>query len=156
MRLIGAIWGVVGIIALLGFAIARLTPYAAEALQSGLSIEQWLIAAVWMVFMIITEGYDGFYRRLAPRISSRAGHIYRSGDMIEIILAPLYCFGYFRAPLRRLFVSYVVIILIVVAVLLVQQIPQPWRGIIDIGVVAGLLYGVAAIILVSLRQRKSM
>ena len=151
MRTAGAIWGVVGIVALLAMAIGRLAPYAFEALRSDLSSWQWVIVAAWCAFMVFTEGYDGFYRRLAPRIIARARQLRRQGDWVSIILAPLYCFGYFRAPKKQMVVSYVAIILIVCAVIIVQQISQPWRGIIDAGVVVGLLCGVGALFIVAAR-----
>lgn len=153
MRRVGAIWGVVGIIALLTWAIVRLTPYAVAAISEGLSGWQWAVLVAWSLFMVITEGYDGFYRHLAPRIVERAQHIHRSGDMVEIILAPLYCFGYFRASRKRLLISYTAIVLIIGAIIIVQQVPQPWRGIIDAGVVIGLVCGVWAIIVTALRHR---
>lgn len=146
LRYFGALWGVAGIIALLCFAIFRLAPYAVEALHSSLTLPQWLVLVTWCIFMIISEGGDGFERRLAPRIASRAQQIKENGDITAIILAPLYCFGYFRAPVRQMIVSYVAIALIVLAVVIVHQFSQPWRGIVDCGVVLGLAYGVIAII----------
>lgn len=152
LRRIGAIWGVVGILALLGFAIWRLTPLAFHAVEMGLSSWQWFVMSVWVVFMIASEGYDGFYKRLAPRIAQRAQEIREKGTYLDIILAPLYCFGYFKAPLRRMLVSYTAIILIICAIIVVQQVAQPWRGIIDMGVVIGLFFGMISIIAVSLRR----
>lgn len=146
LRYYGAIWGVAGIIALLCFAIYRLVPYATEALRSDLSILQWIILCAWCIFMIASEGRDGFERRIAPRIAARAEQIKTNGDNLSIILAPLYCFGYFRAPLRQMIVSYVAIAAIIIAVIAVHQFSQPWRGIVDCGVVLGLAYGVVAIL----------
>lgn len=150
-RQLGALWGVTGILALLVWAIVRLLPYALEALQSELSAWQWAVLILWTAWMVITEGYDGFQRRIAPRIAERAQHLYKNGDFIEVLLAPLYCFGYFRAPRRQLVVSYAVLFAIIAAVLIVHQLNQPLRGIIDCGVIAGLLYGVGAIIVRSVR-----
>lgn len=146
VRHYGALWGVAGIVALLSFAIYRLAPYALEALRSGLTPAQWLILVAWCGFMVVSEGRDGFERRLAPRIATRARQINADGDMLSIVLAPLYCFGYFRAPARQMIVSYVAIVFIIAAIVIVHQFSQPWRGIVDCGVVLGLAYGVIAII----------
>ena len=152
LRRVGAIWGVVGILALLGFAVWRLTPLALEAIMMGLTGWQWTVMIAWTLFMVISEGYDGFYKRLAPRVADRAQEIREKGKRLDIVLAPLYCFGYFRAPLHRMIVSYTAIILIICAVIVVQQVAQPWRGIIDMGVVVGLLCGMISIAIVSLRN----
>lgn len=144
-RKIGAVWGVVGIVLLLILAITRLVPHAAESLHYGLSTLQIILAFAWCCFMVISEGYDGFQKRFAPRVVARAQYLYRSGTDIELLLAPLFCFGYFKSSLKRLVVSYIVTTLIVIAVAVVSHVPAPWRGIIDAGVVSGLVYGVLAI-----------
>ena len=146
LRYYGALWGIAGIVALLSFAIFRLTPYGIEAIRYDLTPVQWLVLVVWSGFMIVTEGRDGFARHLAPRIATRAQQIKVDGDIVSILLAPLYCFGYFRAPVRQMIVSYAAIIVIIIAVVIVHQFPQPWRGIVDCGVVLGLSYGIVAII----------
>lgn len=151
-RQFGAVWGVTGILVLLMWAIYRLTPYAYEALSSQLALWQWLVMLLWAVFMLVSEGYGGFQKRLAPRVVSRARLLARSGVWYEIILAPLYCFGYIRASKRQLLVSYSAVLLIVAAVIVVHQLPQPTRGIIDSGVVVGLAYGVGAILDTAYRE----
>ena len=42
--------------------------------------------------------------------------------------------------------SFLVTSAIIILVLLVRLLPQPWRGIIDAGVVLGLLLGIASIV----------
>ena len=44
-------------------------------------------------------------------------------------------------------VSYAVTSGIVLLILAVRLLPQPWHGIVDLGVVAGLSWGLAAIVL---------
>lgn len=146
MRTIGAWWGIGGVILLLCWAIFRLTPYAVEAIQMGLLGWQWLVLAAWTAFMVASEGYDGFYKRLAPRIVERARLLKRKGNSIELLLAPLYCLQYFNAPRKRMLIAYTAIFLIILAIVIVHQLPQPWRGIIDFGVVSGLGAGIIAIV----------
>jgi len=52
----------------------------------------------------------------------------------------------FYATRKRLIVSWSLIIGITLIVVLVRQLPQPWRGIVDIGVVTGLGYGAAHLV----------
>lgn len=137
--------------AVLAWAVYRLLPYALTALTSELSLWQWSVVVLWTVFMVVSEGYDGFQKRLVPRVLTRATQLARQGDWVEIVLAPLYCFGYIRAWRRQLLVSYGVVAAIVVAVVVVHQLPQPYRGMVDIGVVAGLNYGVVALLVCALR-----
>jgi hypothetical protein len=59
--------------------------------------------------------------------------------------------GYFDAKRRALISAWSVSIAVVFAVLFVRRIPQPWRGIIDAGVVAGLGYGFVMLLLYTLR-----
>ena len=156
MRRWGALWGVLGIVGLLLWAVIRLTPHAFEALGAELSAWQWALLLIWTGWMIVTEGYDGFQRRIVPRIIERSAQVRKGGDWIEVVFAPLYCFGYFRAPKRQLVVSYSVLFAIIAAVLTVHQFDQPWRGIVDCGVVAGLVYGSGAIMVRAARAYREI
>jgi len=53
--------------------------------------------------------------------------------------------GYFHATTRRRIKSTLLTVVIVIFVILVQRLDQPWRGIVDVGVVAGLLWGLATL-----------
>lgn len=144
-RVLGAGWGIGGVIGILCFAMIRLSTFATEALAHPLSTFQWVILCTWCLFMIISEGYDGFYKRIAPRVVSRAAALQREGTPLQLILAPLYCLHYFASEKKRVATAYTAIILIIVAVIIVHQLPQPWRGIVDCGVILGLLAGCIAI-----------
>ncbi len=67
------------------------------------------------------------------------------------LLAPLFCVGYFGAAKRTQMVIWIGTVLIVVAVILIRQVPQPWRGIADAGVVVGLSWGCVALALIGIR-----
>ena len=54
--------------------------------------------------------------------------------------------GLFRAPRRVLITSWVLLFAIMGVVVLVRQIAQPWRGIIDAGVVVGLGAGLLSML----------
>ena len=64
-----------------------------------------------------------------------------------MLLAPAYCMAFFHATKRRLVVAWIVTAGVVVLIVLVGLTPQPWRGIIDAGVIVGLGYGVVSILL---------
>ncbi len=76
---------------------------------------------------------------------ARAMHLAREPHALRGALAPLFCMGLFHAPLRSKVVSWVMVAFIVGIVALVRQIPQPWRGLIDLGVVAALGMGLVSL-----------
>ena len=149
LRTVGAFWGLTGIIGLLGGAIYRLTPVALEAFARELTWYHWLLAVVNVVFMAYSEGFHGFQRKFSPRVAARAKYLKAQGNLTLTIFAPLFCMGYFRAVVRVKVVAYLLTIGIVLLIFLVHQTPQPWRGIIDIGVVVGLGWGIVTLCIYS-------
>lgn len=154
MRSIGFIWGVGGILLLLLFAIVRLGGVALELSAFSLSWWQWLIMLVWLAYMVWAEGYKGFHLAFAPRVVVRARYLADHPRPVHVLLAPLFCMGYIHATPRRRILSIALSCMIVCFVLLARMLPQPWRGIVDVGVVAGLVFGVCSIVyyLLQLRQ----
>ncbi len=145
MNRIGFVWGVGGILLLLGFAVLRLGAVAVEGFGQPLGLMHWALFAVWTPYMIWAEGYKGFYRAFAPRVVARARHLYLHPRPLHVLLAPLYCMGYVHATRRRRLLSMGLTSMIIGFVLLVRMLPQPWRGIVDAGVVAGLITGIVSI-----------
>ncbi|GAB4528506.1 MAG: hypothetical protein Tsb0020_45650 [Haliangiales bacterium] len=141
-----AFWGVLGFAAIVFRAVWSLTPIAVESALSGLSGLQWALGLGWVGFMVYSEGYKGFQLKVAPRVAARAMYLARNPRPVLVILAPLFCMGLIHATRKRLIVSWCVLIGIVTMVLLVRQVGQPWRGIVDAGVVAGLMWGLISIL----------
>lgn len=141
MGFLGAVWGILGISILLGYAIVRVCGHALVAFDMGLTPLQWAVTVAWCLFMLVAEGYRGFQKQFSPRVVARARYLARNPRLIDVLLAPLFCVGYFRATRRRKIVSWSLTLGIILLVAIVRQLPQPWRGIIDFGVVLGLAYG---------------
>ncbi|MDO8907058.1 MAG: hypothetical protein Q7W55_01015 [Pseudohongiella sp.] len=154
MRSLGFIWGVGGILLLLLFAIVRLGGVALELTAFSLTLWQWLIMVVWLGYMVWAEGYKGFHLAFAPRVVVRASYLADNPKALHVLLAPLFCMGYIHATPRRRLMSIALSCMIVSFVLLARMLPQPWRGIVDVGVVAGLVFGVGSIVyyLLQLKQ----
>jgi hypothetical protein len=146
LRKIGAIWGVGGVILLLGFAMYRLVPFATELLKERLGVWQLIILVVWCAVMLYSEGYKAFGQQFAPRVVARAQYLTRQARLRELVLAPLFCVGYFGAPKRRVITAYALATGIITLIVVVHFVPQPWRGIIDVGVVLGLAYGIVSLV----------
>jgi hypothetical protein len=146
-------YGAIGVLGILGQAIWRLTPIALEPLGS-LNAGQLALLMSWIAISIYAEGYRAFQLRFCPRVVARALYVGRlhpeyttaSPPRIAALLAPLFCMGFFYARTRTLITAWVVSAMIVTLVVIVRGLPQPWRGIIDAGVVVGLSYGVVALL----------
>lgn len=140
-----AAWGVLGFAALLVKALWQLTPLALEPIRehtlSGLQVALYI---GWVAFMAYSEGYKGFQRQMAPRVAARGMYAARNPRPALVLLAPLFCMGLIHATKKRLISSWVLLIGIIAAVLLVRLLDQPWRGIVDGGVVVGLGWGLTA------------
>ena len=148
---VGAIWGVAGVVCLLSMAIGRLGAIAIEALYMELSATHWFVLVVNAVFMAHAEGYKGFQRGFSPRVIARARHVMQQPRPIIVLFAPLFCMSFFGATRARMLTTYLLTSAIVTMVMLFQYIPQPWRGILDFGVVVGLIWGVASLLTFTVR-----
>ena len=146
MRLLAFYWGIAGVVLLLASAIIRLTPRVLELFDLPLSVPQWLLLAGFSLFMLYSEGWKGFHLNFAPRVVARAEGLRRTPQLLLVLLAPLVCMGYLHATRKRQIISLTLTASIITLVLLVRLLPQPWRGIIDAGVVLGLGFGTLSIL----------
>lgn len=131
---------------LLSQATWRLAPLAWEAMHSGLSTTQWILLGVWVAVMAHAEGYRGFHRRFSPRVAARAQHLAGGTTVVRAVFAPFFCMSLFGASRRGMIVARSLVTGIVGLVLLVRMLPQPWRGIVDAGVVVGLAIGATSVV----------
>ena len=143
---LGAVWGVTGVTVMLIFATVRLGETALEAMVGPLTGLQWTLLIVNVLFMAHAEGYKGFQKNFSPRVVARAKHVLTHPSIANVVLAPLFCMGFFNAPRKRLIVTYAVTLGIVALVVVFRMLPQPWRGILDAGVVVGLTWGAISIL----------
>ncbi len=147
---LGALWGITGFLFLMGSALVKLALISWAALNGPLTLIQWSLLISFGIFMAYSEGYKGFQKSFSPRFAARARYLTQSGSLFELLLAPLFCMTFFNAPRRNLIVSYVILFGVIILVLCFRQLPQPWRGILDAGVVIGLSWGVIATVVYSI------
>ncbi|MCG8414861.1 MAG: hypothetical protein MI746_11645 [Pseudomonadales bacterium] len=145
MRSLGYTWGVGGVLLLLVFAIYRLAPMAFALNEIPLTMLHWAALLFSICYMAYAEGYKGFHLGFAPRVVSRASYLSQNPRLAHIILAPLFCMGYFHTTRKRQLLSIGLTVMIICFILIARQLPQPWRGILDAGVVVGLGIGIASI-----------
>jgi hypothetical protein len=139
-------WGIGGVCLFLLNPIIRLGSVAVEALVGGLTTTQASVAVVWVVFMLYSEGYRGFHKQFAPRVAVRALALARDPRPALVLVAPFMCMGLLHASPKRLKVAWSLLLMISVMVVAVRQLPAPWRGIVDLGVVLGLASGLMSIL----------
>lgn len=141
-----AAWGVAWVSLLLGRAIWRLTPWALEPwTQELMSTGQQVIYVAWLVANGYLEGYRGFQLRFSPRVVSRAVYLGENPRPLWVVLALPFCMSLFHSTRRQMTVSWVFIGALILVIWWVRSLPQPWRGIIDGGVVLGLVWGLLVI-----------
>jgi len=136
---------VVGVSALLLRAIIGLSPRAREAIESGLSTWQWIALVGFALFMLVAEGYRGFQKKFSPRTAARVKYLRDHPTLLRVLLAPIFSMGFFHANRKTKLTAYILTTGIIILVVTVTFFcPDPWRGIIDFGVVLGLSWGLVS------------
>lgn len=142
-----ATWGALGVVALLTQAIIRLLPRALEPLENNmLDAAHGGAYAGWVVFSLYFEGYRAFQKRFSPRVVARAFHLARNPSPWHVALAPLFCMALFHARRRATTLARGTVVMVICFIVALRHVPQPYRGIIDGGVVAALVWGAIAIV----------
>tara|TARA_R110002094_G_scaffold61829_3_gene72361 strand:+ start:555 stop:1061 length:507 start_codon:yes stop_codon:yes gene_type:complete len=141
MGVIAACWGFLGIFTLFSFAIVRLSRIGIDSWSVPFGWHHWLALTIWILFMAYNEGYKGFQRGFSPRVAARTAYLYRNPSLLRLLFAPLFCMGYFDITRKRQILTFALTLMIIVLVQAVSLLEQPWRGIVDLGVVIGLAWG---------------
>ncbi len=147
----GALWGLAGIVFLLGSAIYRLAPMAVEVFSYDFLWYHWVSLVVNVLFMAYAEGFRGFQQKFSPRVAARAKYLKGNPETLYILLGPLFCMGYIYATKRRKVTSISLTAGIIILILLVRILPQPWRGVVDVGVIIGLVWGIFSLLFFSIQ-----
>jgi hypothetical protein len=134
-------WAIIGLILLLGFACWRLSAYTIESFSMPLTWIHWLVFIGFTIFMAHAEGYKGFQKKFSPRFAARCKYLSHSVSLIQLLLAPLFCMAYFHAPKKRVIATFSLTLMIILFIFSFRMIPQPWKGLLDFGVVIGLAWG---------------
>lgn len=151
MGIVGAIWGFTGVSLVLGSAIYRMFEQAEGLFSDELTMIQWTVLVGNVLFMAWSEGYKAFQLGFSPRVAARLRYLKENPTPALVILAPLFCLGFFHATKKRKIITYSLISGLIVLIMLVRLLPHPWRGIIDVGVIVGLGWGLISFWLFSIR-----
>ena len=140
------LWGLGGVLTLLSSAVFRLWPVVVSSFPAKFEFVHWLGYSVSVAFMAYSEGYKGFQKAYSPRVVRRGFYLARNPRFGLAVVAPLFCMGLVHASKKRQRVSWIVLGGVCVLIVMVRQVPQPWRGIVDAGVIAGLTWGIFFIV----------
>jgi len=141
---VAAIWGVAGTCSILGVAIFRMLGHVREGFEHTFGWQHYALLIPWLFFMLYSEGYKGFQKGFSPRVAARAHYLKQHSTTVRAIFAPVFCMGFFHSTKKRKIVVWILLLAITCFVVMFQFVPQPWRGILDVGVVLGLSWGVIA------------
>jgi len=151
---IALVWGIGGVILLLSQACWRLAMESRHAFVFDWGWIHYVVFAAIVVFMAYSEGYKAFQKQFSPRVVSRAWTLLDRCTWLQLLLAPLFCMGFFHAARKRKIITYCVTLGIILLIIGVRLMPHPWRGMVDVGVVIGLGWGLVAIVAFTLRAIK--
>ena len=147
LRLSAAAWGFTGVTVFLAYTIYRLLQHTIVAFDYSMSMLQWTVLVLNVIFMAYSEGYKGFQKSFSPRVAARVLYLSQHATWMQALFAPLFCMGYFGTTKRRQITAFILTAGLVLLVMLIRMLDQPWRGIIDAGVVVGLGWGLISFII---------
>ena len=136
-----------GVVLLIGSAVYRLLPQVLPLSSVPLQWQHYALLVLFVPYMAYAEGYKGFHLNFSPRVVARAAWLRQNPNVFLTLFAPLFCMGFIHAAPRRRLISFAVTAGIVMLVMLVRQLEQPLRGVIDAGVLIGLLLGLFSLLL---------
>jgi hypothetical protein len=146
-------WGVssfgLGVVALtLAEASVRLGVRAVLTVHAGLTAAQYALLALSVIAFGYGEGYRALHRSFVPHVIERATTLARSDQrgLRSWLTAPLYMLCLVQAEPRVLRRGWLSVFLICCAVVIVREVPEPYRGIVDAGVAVALGIGLFSLI----------
>ena len=142
---IAAFWGVAGLSLILIRGLFSVLSPAVALRGMEFRLVHWVGLVISLIFMGYSEGYKGFQLKFSPRVAARALYLRANPTVIRVIFAPLFCMGFFHATRKRKIIAYAVTTMVVLLIVIVRKLPQPWRGIVDVGVLFGLGWGLVSV-----------
>ena len=140
-------WALLGACALLGSAAVRLGFRGFEAVRTGLTPIESVVLVILVAVFAIGEGWGALQRRWVPDVVRRARRLDRRAPTHHRALAPLFGMGLIggtRDARRRARRG---VYAVLIAIMAVRMLPEPWRGMVDLSVAGALAWGTLALLL---------
>jgi hypothetical protein len=148
-------WSVGGVILLCGSAAARLGARGAAAWADAGPVQR-AAAVAWLAWMLATAAWPGFHRQFAPRVAVRAARLAAEAPSAWGVVGPLVAMGFLRATRRRRAVALGLVAGVVGMSALFARLPEPWRGLLDLGVAGALASGVGSLTWFAVRVARGL
>lgn len=145
--LLARTWALAGLVLLLGRASVSLLAkgYREILAPPALAPLEWAGLIAIVALFVWGEGWMALHRRWAPRVAGRIRSLGGETGAVSVLLAPLHALGLVGAERRTVARSWGAAAAIVVAVVVVRQLAQPWQGMIKLGVAGALAIGVVSL-----------
>lgn len=151
MGRLAGLWGLTGVALLFTYAIVRLGRRGVETVLSGMTPLQWGLLALSLVLFGLGEGVLALQKHWVPRVIERAKALGGGAARLHRALAPMYVMELMGTTPRGLVRGWGLAIGIALLAFSVQLLPDPWRGIIDLGVAAALGWALLFIVAGAIR-----
>ncbi len=141
MGRIAVVWAPLGVSMLFGLGVFRLGMRGIAEVGAGLTSFQWAVLLLTVALFVYGEGFLALQRHWVPRMAERANRLRAVRNAIVLILAPLHAMSLIGGDTRELVRGWSMVAAIGAAVIVVERLPAPWRGIVDLGVACALAWG---------------
>lgn len=145
-RILAPIWGAAGVCFLFVFAVLRLGTRGIGTIQGGLGGLEWAALITLTVIFAYGEGYRALVRQWVPGLFRRLGRLRKESNVVLRLLAPAYALALITPDGGQRLRAWLGTGAIVVAIIVVSRLPDPWRGIVDFAVAVALLIGLIDIV----------
>lgn len=135
------VWAAGGVVFLFGEAAWRLGARGITAVRGGLTAFEWIALAVITGVFVYGEGVRALQRRWVPWVLDRVDRLRSEPFLPWGAAGPLYAMSLVGRSTASVLRAWTGVAAIVLAVLIVSRLPDPWRGIVDVGVAAALVWG---------------
>lgn len=107
---------------------------------------QRLAGVAWIAWMLVSAAWPGFHRQFAPRVAVRSARLADEPPGPLALLGPLVAIGLLRATGRRRAIAVGLVTGIVAMSVGAHFLPEPWRGLMDLGVAVAVGSGVGSLL----------
>lgn len=143
---VAAWWAVAGVVLLFTNAFIRLGARGVVTMSAGLTGSQWFALVLLTIAFVYGEGVRALQMKYIPRLLQRVRDVRHERRLLPRLLAPLHALMLIYAPARTLMRAWAGIAAITLAVIIIREFAEPWRGIIDFAVAAALAWATLVLV----------
>ncbi|MCA9494623.1 MAG: hypothetical protein KC621_32065 [Myxococcales bacterium] len=138
-------WSVGGVVLLCASAAFRLGLRGIDGWAHATDPQRYAGLA-WIAWMLVSAAWPGFHRQFAPRVAIRSAKLADEPLGPVALLGPLVAIGFVRATGKRRAIAVGLVTGIVAMSIGATFLPEPWRGLLDLGVAIAVASGVGSLL----------